>query len=247
MFIFTAKLTKKKLIALVTGCGLLLCGLVFWVYGHDSAVSRETAGTIPLTQGIKTNADRLAYLSSLGWETGAQEIGLQEVRIPDSFDDVMTSYNQLQQEHGFDLLKYKGKRVMRYTYEVLNHEDSRNGVYAELLVYKNQIIGGDLHNNAPDGFIQGLAKRMPCGCAEHQGACPTSCTCDICQNQTELSSATETSGMFSSNDTLSSGALDESDFFDAGYFDEGLIYEDEMVSNADGLPPTPEPDVIEPR
>ena len=31
-------------------------------------------------------------------------------------------------------------------------------VYATLLVYKNQIIGGDVINTAPGGTIQGLLK-----------------------------------------------------------------------------------------
>ena len=104
MLIFTAKLTKKRIIATVVVLGILLCGVVLLTAKRTPEASAETAGSTPVTQGIKSNTDRMAYLSALGWKTGAQETQAQEVRIPDTFDEVMTSYNQIQLQQGFDLL-----------------------------------------------------------------------------------------------------------------------------------------------
>ena len=47
---------------------------------------------------------------------------------------------------------------MRYVYKVENYPDAVEPVYATLLVYKNQIIGGDITNTAAKGMIHGLKK-----------------------------------------------------------------------------------------
>jgi len=178
MFVITAKLTKKKLIAAVVACGLLLCGLVLLMANREPAAAQEAFGSDSAVQRVKNNADRILFLSAMGWETGAQETQAKEVRIPDTFNESMTSYNQLQQQQGFDLEKYKGERVMRYTYEILNHDSAKEGVFADLLIYKNQIIGGDVHNNEPNGFIQGLKKEKQCACPPGCETCLADCKCN---------------------------------------------------------------------
>ena len=42
---------------------------------------------------------------------------------------------------GFDLSKYKGDRAKKYTYRVTNYPDSKVDVNANLIVYKNKVIG----------------------------------------------------------------------------------------------------------
>jgi len=60
------------------------------------------------------------------------------------------------------LTQYAGKQVMRYVYEVTNFPGAEQPVYATLLVYKNQIIGGDITNTADKGAIQGIkAQNVP--------------------------------------------------------------------------------------
>ena len=47
---------------------------------------------------------------------------------------------------------------MRYVYEVKNYPGAEQPVYATVLVYKNQIIGGDVTNTAEKGAVQGLKR-----------------------------------------------------------------------------------------
>lgn len=54
-----------------------------------------------------------------------------------SYDD----YLALQSGQGFDLSKYAGKRVKRYTYEITNYPTGETGILANLLIYKNTVIG----------------------------------------------------------------------------------------------------------
>ena len=80
------------------------------------------------------------------------------MKIPEEQTPVYSRYNDLQKSQGYDLSQYAGKTVMRYVYEVNNSPDAEQPVYATLLVYKNQIIGGDITNTAAKGAVQGLKK-----------------------------------------------------------------------------------------
>ena len=77
--------------------------------------------------------------------------------IPEEFDDRYTNYLALQSEQGFDLSKYQGKRVKRYTYEITNYPSGETGVQVSLLIYRNTVIGGEVFTTSLDGFMHGLA------------------------------------------------------------------------------------------
>ena len=82
-----------------------------------------------------------------------------QVRIPEAASDVYERYNALQKSQGYDLTQYAGKTVMRYVYKINNYPGATDPVYATLLVYKNQIIGGDVTNTAAKGTVSGF--KMP--------------------------------------------------------------------------------------
>ena len=48
---------------------------------------------------------------------------------------------------------------MRYTYEVTNYEGESGKVYANVIVYRNKVIGGDICSEATDGFVSGFEKK----------------------------------------------------------------------------------------
>ena len=107
--------------------------------------------------GVKTNEDRIAYLESYGWQVAQEPSSVEELLIPDTFDENYTQYLELQSSQGFDLTDYCGKRVKRYTYEISNYPTGESGIQAGLLIYKNTVIGGDVLSPQLGGFIHGLA------------------------------------------------------------------------------------------
>jgi hypothetical protein len=155
MFIYTAKLTRKKLAIGIGAVGALLIGIIF-LLSSGGRGTEASASAIPSPKGIKTAEARLEYLAAYGWTAKADTEECQEVVIPKEFDSTFEEYNTLQKEQGFDLSKYKGKRVIRYIYEIEGHPSGRAPVYASMLIYKNTVVGGDLQNPSPDGFIQGF-------------------------------------------------------------------------------------------
>jgi hypothetical protein len=97
------------------------------------------------------------FLKLCGWETEAEAVAVTEVTIPAVFDGIYATYNQLQSEMGLDLTGYKNKTVKRYTYIVTNYT-YHGTVYANLLIYDNKVIGGDITSANVDGFQKSLVK-----------------------------------------------------------------------------------------
>lgn len=128
-----------------------------------------------------TNSGRVAFLQSFGWEVSAQPVEVAEVVIPRTWGAVYDHYNALQKQQGYDLAKYRGRRVKRWTYDVKNYPAQpgasqpgasqpgasqpgapvQSGVRANLLVLDGRVIGGDISSVALDGFMQGFARQDP--------------------------------------------------------------------------------------
>lgn len=105
---------------------------------------------------VKNEDNRRDFLRQFGWELGENTVEEVEVQIPQDFDKVMNSYNDIQKSQGLDLSQYKGKTVQRYTYEITNYPDYDGTVYANIIIYKNRVIGGDICSSDVKGFIQGF-------------------------------------------------------------------------------------------
>lgn len=103
-----------------------------------------------------TTEKRVAFLASCGWEADPASEQSQQITIPVRFSDVYESYNQLQRQQGYDLTDFSGRSCTLYIYRVLNYPDQGQTVLADMYVYKNQIIGGDVHSTDLGGFMIGL-------------------------------------------------------------------------------------------
>lgn len=155
MLVMTAKVDKKKILIAVGALILAIAALIAMV-GRTSPAQQETAATNP-TAG--SNDDRVKFLTDFGWDVTASPTESMQVRIPSDSSEVYDRYNALQKSQGYDLSKFAGKTVMRYVYQINNYPGATEPVYATLLVYKDQIIGGDITNTAPGGQVQGFAMK----------------------------------------------------------------------------------------
>ncbi len=97
-----------------------------------------------------------SYLVQLGWQVADMPVLYEEVAV--SGDSLpMLDYFRLQKEYGFELDKYDGVTVKRYTFLIENYPSERK-VYANVLVYNGTVVGGDIMTRELDGFMKGLHK-----------------------------------------------------------------------------------------
>ncbi len=151
MMVMTAKVDFKKIIIGLIAAGAVIVALILLLGGNND--STTTAAST-----VSGNEARVQFLTDLGWEVTTSPKQSNQVRIPKEPEEVFNRYNELQKSQGYDLSQYAGKTVMRYVYQINNYPGSTEPVYATLLVYKNQIIGGDITDTAPGGLVQGFKR-----------------------------------------------------------------------------------------
>ena len=148
MNIYTFKLSKKHIVGAVVAVAVLVALLILLIPGQEAA---ETGAKV----SVKSPEDCVQYLAGLGYQLDAASGDCRKVQIPKEFDAVYQTYNQMQQDCGFDLQKYAGKKVDLTTYKITNWPDGET-VLVDVLVYKNKVIGGAVYTAAVDGFMYGL-------------------------------------------------------------------------------------------
>ena len=151
MMVMTAKVDLKKILLILGAIAAFILALLMFLGGDDAARTTSAA--------VSDNDTRVQFLKSFGWDVTPSPTESGQVRIPEQMTEVFDRYNQLQKSQGYDLSDYAGKKVMRYVYKINNYPNSTDPVYATLLVYKNQVIGGDITNTTPNGQVQGF--KMP--------------------------------------------------------------------------------------
>lgn len=147
MMVMTAKVDLKKIMLALAAVAALIVALILLL--GDGKDATQTAA-------LSSNDGRVAFLKSFGWEvtTSPRESG--QVKIPSEESEAFRRYNALQKSQGYDLSKFAGKNVMRYVYQVNNFPGATDPVYATVLVYKKEIIGGDVTQSGAKGKIQGF-------------------------------------------------------------------------------------------
>ena len=161
MMFMTAKVDLKK-IALILGTIVALIVAAVLIFGGGGET--QTTGAPAVTN----NDARVGFLKNFGWEVTNSPTESSQVRIPENTSEVFERYNELQKSQGYDLSRYAGKNVMRYVYKVNNYPNATEPVYASVLVYKNQVIGGDITDTSAGGKVQGFKKNQ-----EKKPAAPT--------------------------------------------------------------------------
>ena len=163
MFVYSVRATTIKFFGVICVALAALITLIAFVptYVGDGAAqtgsttSNDASSTISYDK-IKTAQDAAAFLKQFGWEVDASSIRTVKVTLPAEFDKVFVGYNELQKRQGLDLSKYKSKDVTRYTFKVSNYPDAQGTVYANVLVYRNRVIGGDICSADVSGFVHGF-------------------------------------------------------------------------------------------
>ena len=152
MLVMTAKVDIKKIVIILAAAAALIIGIILLFSG-----GADTAPTA--APSLATNEGRVKFLTDHGWDVVVSPVETSQVKVPDKDSDVFARYNALQKSQGYDLTQYAGKKVMRYVYLIQNYPGATDPVYATLLIYKDQVIGGDVTDTSAKGVIQGF--QMP--------------------------------------------------------------------------------------
>ena len=151
MFVVTMKLNRQMFFVC---CAMILALLGITI---SAAVSRPAAVSAA-AMIVKSNEDRISFLSGFGWTVDSEPYEVMEVVIPREFDEVYKKYNELQEEQGYDLHDYCGTRLKRWTYQITNYPGRTDDtIFANIYVYEDQVVAGDVTCTSLMGFMHGLS------------------------------------------------------------------------------------------
>lgn len=160
MFVYSLRASTVKLVGVICVALTLLITLIAFVPTYtvsQNAADADAAVSYNFDK-VKNASDVIGFLSQFGWEVEAEPTEVKSVTVPTEFDKVFAAYNEMQKSLGLNLNKYKGKEVTRYTFAVTNYPDYEGTVYANVLVYRNRVIGGDICSADVSGFVHGFEK-----------------------------------------------------------------------------------------
>ncbi len=167
MFVYSFKASTVRLLGVVCIALVGLIALVAFVPTYvtagqmDTSVGQVSDQTVSIKYDkIRTEQDVANFLAQFGWQVEGKAIEVKTVIVPEEFDKIYAGYNQIQLAQGLDLGRYKGKEVTRYTFKVTNYEGHEGTVYANVLVWRKKVIGGDVCSaEITNGFVQGFEKK----------------------------------------------------------------------------------------
>ena len=146
----------------------VLLPLLWFVFAVSAVVlfrcftttDKEPSEVKSVGKNITDSSQILTFISTFGWEVDEEPDEVREVIIPAEFDDVYNNFNAIQLKQGYDLQKYAGERVKRWTYTIKNYPEyvDQECIKINILVYKGEVIGGDVCSVRLDGFMHGFSK-----------------------------------------------------------------------------------------
>lgn len=155
MFVYSVRGSTVKFFLLIAVTLSLLSGIL--IFGSSAAATATVGADIKLG-GIKTNEDRLEFISQFGISVAGEPKESETFSVPENFDRIIAGYNEIQKSQGLDISKYRNKKVTRYTYSVSDYEGYDGEVNVNLIIYRNTVIACDISSADPSGFVKPLIK-----------------------------------------------------------------------------------------
>ena len=153
MYIVSVKLNKRKILGFIAALCIVTAVVCVALPKRASDVLNSNIST-----SAKSVEEHVAFLNAHGYQVTEKPVQIQEIVIPEEFSAEYEKYNEMQKLSGFDLSKFKSYRVKKYTYKVTNYEASPDEVVANVIVYNNKVIGGDISSTTLGGFVHGFVK-----------------------------------------------------------------------------------------
>lgn len=138
-----SRISKRKALTIVLIAAAILIALI---------LLRGCGGT----PDYSSMEGRQQFLNSLGWEIDPSSEDIRTVQLPQDLDETLQAYNEMQLQQGFDLTRHLGEQCQQITYRITNYPDDSQTVLVTLYIQGKQLIAGDIHSTALNGFLHGL-------------------------------------------------------------------------------------------
>lgn len=155
MFVYTMKASGLKFFAVVALSVALLTTAIGILPSVNAA--SDVASVTTDFKNISNEEDMANFLSHFGYEIDLQSLNTYEIEIPEEFNSIYETYNEIQRAQGLNLKRYAGDDATAYVFKISNYE-YQGEVFATLIIRNNRIIAGDICSKDGEGFVHGFKK-----------------------------------------------------------------------------------------
>ncbi len=156
MFVFTMKASGLKFFGILALSVALLTTAISILPSVNAAA--DVASVATDFKNISTEQDMVNFLSQFGHDVDPKPVDVFEMEIPEEFNSVFESYNEIQRAQGLNLKRYLGKDATVYIYKV-NNSEYEGEVFATVFIRNGRIIAGDICSKDGEGFVKGFGIR----------------------------------------------------------------------------------------
>ena len=154
MFVITLNKKKIKKIAAVALCVVAVGAVGIRVRNHLLR-SSETFLASRKTE-LSTTQQMVDYIAQKGFEVDIRTAQVAEVEIPKKFDDNFVGFNEkIKQTDNLSLDRYKGDKVNKWTFDIVDYPNGDMKASAVLLMKKEKLVGAYILEHP-----EGIAKAM---------------------------------------------------------------------------------------
>lgn len=157
MFMVTLHKSHWRRFFAMLGCAVVLSGVFLGVNSLADGARATAAAAAGDT--VKSADDMANFLLGYGVEVDVSTAQVLQVTIPRKFDESFKAFNEVIQDCGMDLAKYKGKMVEKWVLQSPNRTVEDQTAYAVLLVRNARVVGGYLLYQ-PSGEVVSLKKTL---------------------------------------------------------------------------------------
>ncbi len=146
MFVMTLRKVKLKKIGIACACGAVVLAAAI---GLNSILSenneQQTMETAAMTNLQMSSAqDLVSFLQGYSVETDVSTATVSTVTVPKKWDDSFIAFNEVIEQSGLSLEKYKGKEVDKWSLLVPAQSNEKVKMYAIVLVHDSSAVAAYL-------------------------------------------------------------------------------------------------------
>ena len=156
MFVYTMKASGLKFFAILALSVAILTTAISILPSVNAAA--DVASVATDFKNISSEQDMVNFLSGFGHIAEPKALEVFEIEIPDEFNKIFESYNEIQRAQGLNLKRYHGKDATVYVFKITNHE-YEGEVLATLFIRNGRVIAGDISSKDGEGFVHGFGNR----------------------------------------------------------------------------------------